>query len=111
MDKDKIKNNKEKVTASMIRIYCRGVHGGKQHLCDDCESLRVYSLKRLEKCPHANTNTFCSECSIKCYEKQKQEEMRVVMRYAGPRMIIYHPIIAIRHVMSKKNNLLKKEIV
>ena len=30
------------------------------------------------------------------------EKMRAVMRWAGPRMMLYHPIEAIRHLIREK---------
>jgi hypothetical protein len=31
-----------------------------------------------------------------------REKIREVMRFSGPRMIFYHPITAIRHVIESK---------
>jgi hypothetical protein len=28
-----------------------------------------------------------------------RETIRIVMRYAGPRMLVYHPILAIQHLL------------
>ena len=33
------------------------------------------------------------------YRPEMKERIRMVMRWSGPRMIIYHPIVAIRHLM------------
>ncbi len=43
---------------------------------------------------------FCSKCPIHCYKPKMREHIREVMRYSGPRMIFYHPIIAIKHMLS-----------
>lgn len=32
-----------------------------------------------------------------------KEKIRNVMRYSGPRMILHHPIMAIRHVIDKRH--------
>jgi hypothetical protein len=37
-----------------------------------------------------------------------REKIREIMRFSGPRMIFYHPIMAIRHLIEskkEKNNL------
>jgi antitoxin component of MazEF toxin-antitoxin module len=31
-----------------------------------------------------------------------RDKIRTVMRYAGPRMIFYHPVLAIKHLLRKK---------
>ncbi len=30
-----------------------------------------------------------------------KEKIKTVMRFSGPRMLIYHPIMAIRHLIGK----------
>ena len=80
----------------MIGIYCRGVHGTKRgELCEACCQLQ----------------TFCSACKVHCYSKEMQEKIREVMKYAGPRMLFVHPLLAIRHVhITLRNKKKQKEI-
>ena len=59
------------------------------------KDLMNYCHYRLSKCPFKDNKPFCSNCKIHCYDKIHQELIRKVMRYSGPRMMIYHPIIAI----------------
>ena len=44
------------------------------------------------------TKTFCSQCKVHCYKTKQREQIRKVMRFSGPRMLFYHPIMAIRHL-------------
>lgn len=69
----------------------------KLHLCPECERLRAYALARIARCPHMATKTFCSVCPTPCYQAQMREQMRAVMRWAGPRMLWYRPWQALRH--------------
>lgn len=46
--------------------------------------------------------TFCSNCKVHCYTPIMQEKIREVMRFSGPRMIFYHPIMALNHVITSK---------
>lgn len=39
------------------------------------------TTQRIEKCPMMKTKTFCSQCSIHCYEKKIQEKIKSVMKY------------------------------
>ena len=41
----------------------------------------------------------CKKCPIHCYKPDMKEKMREAMRYAGPRMMWYHPIAAIKHLI------------
>ena len=98
----KAKREKEKETVSrMIAIYCRGKHGGRT-LCPDCAALDAYARLRSDKCPFMETKTFCSNCRVHCYRKDMREKIREVMRYSGPRMIFYHPVMAVRHIIESK---------
>lgn len=101
-----MKLQKEKeidVVTLMIKKYCHRVHKtSKNQLCNECEELLNYVKYRRSLCPWKNNKPFCSNCKIHCYEKDKQEKIRKVMRYSGPRMILDHPIIAIAHLIETK---------
>lgn len=92
------KRQREKETVSfMIALYCRKKHGGKV-LCPECAALDAYARMRSDKCPFMETKTFCSNCKVHCYKPEMREKIREVMRFSGPRMLFYHPVMAIRHV-------------
>lgn len=105
------KREREKATVSlMIAIYCRKKHGGKV-LCPECAVLEAYARQRSDRCPFMETKTFCSNCKVHCYRRDMREKIREVMRFSGPRMIFYHPGMAIRHVIEtqKEKKRLEKE--
>jgi len=85
----------------MINLYCKAHHecGGK--LCVECNELLEYAEKRLDKCPFQEKKTPCGICSIHCYKKSMRERIRVVMRYAGPRMLLRHPVLTFHHVLKR----------
>ena len=84
----------------MIELYCRKKEGNKA-LCDDCRSLIKYADQRLLNCPFGENKGFCSKCKVHCYHHAMRERIREVMRFSGPRMIIYSPLMAIRHILSR----------
>ena len=97
------KRQREKQTvAEMIALYCRKHHGTKGALCPECQALRDYAWQRSDKCPFMETKTFCSNCRVHCYKKDMREKIRQVMRFSGPRMLLTHPVMAIRHVVESK---------
>lgn len=96
------KRKKEKqLLCKMIAIY------QKKKKDIDCQRLQAYALQRIEKCPFMESKTFCSSCKNHCYQKQRREEIRKVMRYAEPRMLLYHPVLVLQHALdglqSRKN--------
>ena len=104
------KRQREKLLVSqMIALYCRKKHHSRNGLCPECEKLDAYAKLRSDKCPFMETKTFCSNCKVHCYQPKMREKIREVMRFSGPRMIFYHPVSAIRHVMESQREKRKME--
>ncbi|MDR1912942.1 MAG: nitrous oxide-stimulated promoter family protein [Clostridiales bacterium] len=97
-----VKREKEKaVIQMMISLYCRkNHHEQKGILCYNCAGLLSYAQNRSEHCTHMETKTFCSSCKTNCYSPDMREKIRTVMRWAGPRMLIYHPILVVKHILT-----------
>lgn len=99
---EKKRLREKKIIFYMISLYCHKNHKTKKGLCNECQSLLSYSEERSDKCPFMENKSFCSNCQIHCYKPEMREKIRRVMRFSGPRMILKHPIMAIRHVISSK---------
>lgn len=95
---DKIEEEK-KIVGLMIKIYCKGHNHVKNGMCEDCQDLLSYSNKRVDLCPFMEIKTFCENCEIHCYKEDMRARIKEVMRYSGPRMIFYHPFLAISHAI------------
>jgi len=94
---------RERATVSaMIRLFCRGRHGSQGTLCEECQQLQAYALCRLERCPFGEGKPTCANCPVHCYKPQRREQIREVMRYAGPRMLLRHPLLAIGHLLDSR---------
>ena len=89
--------HEKKILLDMISLYCRKVHH-TQDLCDECRALAEYAIRRTELCPYMAEKSFCSQCKTHCYKPEMRERIREVMRYAGPRIMFYHPLAALRHL-------------
>jgi len=90
----------QQTVEQMIRIYCRRKEGNAE-LCPRCRALLEYARKRLEACPFGERKSSCRKCSIHCYSPDMRGHIRDVMRYSGPRMLLYHPLSALRHLLSE----------
>ncbi|MGC9520836.1 MAG: nitrous oxide-stimulated promoter family protein [Anaerolineae bacterium] len=98
-DSPRMRREARTLTA-MVRLYCRGHHGSqREELCPSCQQLLDYALQRLSKCPFQETKPTCANCPIHCYRPEEREQIRAVMRYAGPRMLLHHPLLAIMHLI------------
>jgi hypothetical protein len=91
----------KKTIRAMIAIYCRGKHhaAGAGELCAECEELLNYAFARLDRCPFAADKPPCAKCAIHCYKPSLREKVKEVMRFAGPRMLWRHPLLALRHCL------------
>jgi hypothetical protein len=84
---------------AMIEIYCQERHETKSGLCPECAMLADYARQRLQKCPFQEGKTTCAKCPVHCYKPDARQEIRGVMRYAGPRMLHRHPKMALWHLI------------
>lgn len=82
----------------MVAMYCRDVHGTQHGVCEGCRDLVEYAHGRLDRCPYQEGKTTCAKCPIHCYRPALRDQMRVVMRHAGPRMLWRHPILTFLHL-------------
>jgi hypothetical protein len=83
--------------AAMVRCYCHDHHGKGDALCPECQGLLDYAGVRLERCRFGLEKPVCVKCPVHCYMPARREQVKAVMRYAGPRMLWRHPILSVRH--------------
>ena len=96
------------VVSQMIAINCAGHHPKPmctetahcgEAVCPACAELDRFAVMRTQRCRKMATKTSCKKCEHHCYSPRMQEQIREVMRYAGPRMLYRHPVSAIRHML------------
>lgn len=103
---EKKRQDEKRLVAEMIAYYCQKKHGSAAGLiCEDCRKLMEYANTRIERCPFTESKSFCSHCEVHCYAPEMRERIREVMRYSGPRMLIRHPLLAVRHVITGMQNI------
>lgn len=81
----------------MITLYCRNKEGNHL-LCDSSRELLAYAECRLDRCRYGEHKPSCRKCPVHCYRPDMRQRMLDVMRYAGPRMLLHHPFMALRHL-------------
>lgn len=103
------RRREQQVVTCMIELYCRKKHHTKGQLCPECAALRDYARARSERCPFMEQKTFCSQCKVHCYQPEMREKIRQVMRFAGPRMLLVHPVMALHHMAETLRQKWRKE--
>lgn len=103
-DVEKKRQKEQQVVGEMIALYCRKNHTDykKGKLCPVCQELLDYASARSEHCPFMKQKTFCANCKVHCYKPEMREKIRKVMRYSGPRMLLYHPVLALWHLITSR---------
>lgn len=103
MDSNTKREREKTVVSEMIGLYCRRNHHTKRgQMCPQCEELNRYARSRSDHCPFMETKTFCSNCTVHCYKPEMREKIRTVMRFSGPRMFFFHPVMASRHLIESR---------
>ncbi len=94
-----------KTIIAMTRLYCRDHHDSQQDVCSDCDEFLRFAHKRLQRCPYGEDKPTCQSCPIHCYGRRMREHAKTIMRYSGPRMLLRHPVMAIRHLLHDRKPL------
>ncbi len=90
-----------KTLQAMVRLYCEGNHHAhRRPLCPECDALLHYATRRLQRCVFGDAKPNCADCLVHCYRVDMREKIRVVMRWAGPRMLLRHPILSVSHMLA-----------
>ena len=89
----------KKTLLAMIALYCKDHHQAQAGLCAGCGELQDYALTHLERCQYGAEKPKCSDCTTHCYKPAMRDAIRDVMRYAGPRMVLRHPVLAVGHMV------------
>lgn len=100
-------NTEFKTIQAMVQIYCRDHHHG-QTPCTQCQDFLQYAFTRLDRCPYGEDKPTCRVCPIHCYKADYKLRSQQIMRYAGPRMLLRHPILALRHLLAERRPIPEK---
>ena len=82
---------------AMVKIFCHGHHRPADEVCVECRQFLDYAETRLERCHFGEEKPTCAKCPVHCYQRERREQVRTIMIYAGPRMLWRHPVLSLRH--------------
>lgn len=94
----------KKTVRQMIEIYCRH-HLHQTTMPEEYEQLSAYAWQRLDHCHFGEQKPLCKVCPIHCYAPKERKAIRRVMRWTGPRMMLYAPkttLIHTYHILKSK---------
>ena len=81
----------------MIALYCHH-HLKQDTVPEEYKLLAEYACQRLDHCQFGQDKKPCKRCPVHCYAPQKRQQIREIMRWAGPRMMFYAPKDTILHI-------------
>lgn len=84
----------------MVELYSRKKLKEKE-MSAELKEFLDYAYQRLDHCRFGEHKTSCKQCPIHCYAKPKRELAKKIMRWSGPRMLLYSPLAALRHMLGK----------
>lgn len=95
--------NEYKTIEAMVEIYCKA-HSQHKRLsdCEECQDFLEYAHEKLDRCPYGQDKPTCNKCPVHCYKPARREQAKKIMIYAGPRMLLPHPIMAFRHLLAER---------
>lgn len=96
-----LKNNVPKERENIRKtfgVYCNANHGttdGK--LCPKCTALLSTVMLKIQRCPYGIAKPICDACETPCFGEIPTKEFRTVMKSAQKKMLLSHPLMAVRH--------------
>jgi len=91
--------HRERITVrAIVECYCRVEHSAQgPGLCAACASLFDYASVRLERCRFQARKPTCFNCPVHCYAPGQRQQIREMMKKAGPQMLWRHPLLTLLH--------------
>ncbi|WP_421255092.1 nitrous oxide-stimulated promoter family protein [Aeromonas sp. 600282] len=88
----------QQTVSAMIRLYCQ--HHHQDPHCCHCRQLRDFAHQRLRRCRYGHGHKpTCANCNIHCYAPAMRKQIQQVMKWSGPRMLLRHPWLTLRHLL------------
>ena len=102
---NKIEREKQ-IVRRMIELYCRHKLHTKE-MPEEYQRLTDFSARRLDHCRWGENKPACKNCPIHCYPRKEREQIRQIMRWTGPRMLLFAPLEVVRHIWDNLLGMLR----
>lgn len=99
-----LKNNVPKERENIRKtfgVYCNANHettDGK--LCPKCTALLTTVMLKIQRCPYGIGKPICDRCETPCFGEKPTNEFREIMKSGQKKMLLSHPLMAVRHKLA-----------
>ena len=82
-------------------IYCNANHGTTDNkLCPKCTALLTTAMLKIQRCPYGIAKPICDACETPCFGEVPTKEFRSIMKSGQKKMLLSHPLMAVRHKLA-----------
>ena len=82
-------------------LYCNANHGTTDNkLCPKCTALLTTVMLKIQRCPYGISKPICDACETPCFGEVPTKEFRNIMKSAQKKMLLSHPLMAVRHKLA-----------
>ena len=82
-------------------IYCNANHGTTDNkLCPKCTALLTTAMLKIQRCPYGIAKPICDACETPCFGEVPTKEFRNIMKSGQKKMLLSHPLMAVRHKLA-----------
>ena len=99
-----LKNNVPKEKENIRKtfgVYCNANHGTTDNkLCPKCTALLTTVMLKIQRCPYGIAKPICDACETSCFGEVPTNEFRAVMKAGQKKMLLSHPLMAVKHKLA-----------
>jgi len=89
----------QRIVSSMIDLYMEKHLDSSDSLSrEKCIELKNYAIMRLKRCQFGENKPACKSCKVHCYSPDKRKDIKIIMRFSGPRVFFRNPIESLKHI-------------
>ena len=82
-------------------LYCNANHGTTDNkLCPKCTALLTTVMLKIQRCPYGISKPICDACETPCFGEVPTKEFRNIMKSGQKKMLLSHPLMAVRHKLA-----------
>mgnify|MGYP002624333519 CR=1 FL=1 len=82
-------------------LYCNANHGTTDNkLCPKCTALLTTVMLKIKRCPYGISKPICDSCETPCFGEVPTREFRSIMKSGQKKMLLSHPLMAVRHKLA-----------